>query len=140
MRGQFIYRVYPHNPLVVPDLSGRLPQHKYPCPECNGSGVDEQFDRSSCEGCTFGGDTCVDCEVCENCEGLGEFGFGCWYGEDHGECSFCRAPEVFIACNMYEENQPVCLPCYLLDHRRQCGCDLWEKWEKMVLDFTLQST
>jgi hypothetical protein len=43
---------------------------------------------------------------------------------------------VRVACNMYEgPDQYVCLPCYMHDHRVQCGCDLWEKWEKMVLGF-----
>lgn len=132
-----LYLAHPLNPLIVPRLSGVLQHHEYPCPECSGDGTQEH-PVEECNTCDFGphgSSKCYHCEVCENCQGEGKFWFGCWYHEDEGECFRCKR-EAPIACNLFEgPDEYVCLPCYMKIHREQCGCDLWAKWEAMVMDF-----
>lgn len=74
---------------------------------------------------------------CSQCHGEGQVFWGSWYAEDKGTCEYCDTEGVYIA-QMYEgcasnEYDWVCLPCYVAHHQKSCGCDLWEKVERMLL-------
>ena len=116
----------PRSPLAVPNLSGRLKEHYATCPGCDG------------EGGFIGDDNTGEYESCEDCEGEGLLFWGCWYGNDYGDCVYCGEHDVLLADIFEHYGQDsdfnyVCLPCYLKYHKDQCGCDLWDWAEKLIL-------
>jgi len=113
----------PRNPLIVPDLSGRLKDHFQACDACGGQG---SYDDDEGE------------DPCDECDGEGRLRWPCWYGADRGLCLYCNEDEVLLAC-CYEtghgndDHNYVCLPCFLKHHKEACGCGLWEWAEAMIV-------
>lgn len=121
----YSYHCDVENPMLVPDLSGRLQHHDQICDECNGTGY-EDYDEPE-----------PDCQ-CHSCDG-GTRRWGSWYGEDRGLCGSCGAENAIVAA-MYEdhagdESAWVCLVCYVRHHKKACGCDAWKWAEKMLVLF-----
>jgi hypothetical protein len=87
---------------------GHLKDHYSDCDECGGPGADVNDDE--------------DCGCNE-----GRVRWGSFYEQDRGECESCGETDVVIAA-MYEDSY-TCLPCWLHDHARRCGCDLWRAAE-----------
>lgn len=116
-------RFPPQNPLVVPDLSGRLKDHYQACDECGGI---VQFDDDGEE------------EMCDTCDGEGKLRWPSWYACDRGYCTYCDEDEVLLA-DCYEtgngnaDTNYVCLPCLLKHHKATCGCSIWDWAEKRIL-------
>lgn len=89
---------------------GHLKDHETECVTCEGSGCD--VDSGS---------------ECEDCAGHREHRWGSFYEQDRAECEQCGADPVPVA-SMYEDTY-VCLPCWLHNHARDCGCKLWREAE-----------
>lgn len=59
---------------------------------------------------------------CDN----GKIFWGSFYQEDIGECDWCGKEKPIqenYGCGWY------CVDCYIQAHKKDCGCDLWRKWE-----------
>jgi hypothetical protein len=93
---------------------GALMHHDMPCDECDGTGMDED-------------------DNCSTCSGEKTLRWGSFYEADDSHCDFCKRENVGIAA-MYEGGHPdaewVCLRCYLTHHFEQCQCTLWKKAEE----------
>ena len=106
-------------------FNGKLEEHESACYECGGEGV------------IYGPETNEDDEdaageTCVECDGVGTFSWGSWYGEDVGECPEC-GEEILIG--RFDDDW-ICLACYLRQHREYCGCGLWKEVETEVLETT----
>jgi hypothetical protein len=90
---------------------GVLQDHRQPCDECTGSGID------------YG-------DRCGTCDGDGSLFWGSWYEADVALCGYCRADDVAIASMYGADNfelQWVCFPCYVRHHAAWQCCDLWRE-------------
>jgi hypothetical protein len=98
---------------------GDLKDHWEDCEDCDGTGLAES-------------DGSGPPDFCPNCDGDGRMRWGSFYEADTGHCPSCEQDDVRIA-EMYEADgrgrEWVCLPCYVMQHRDGCGCDLWRDAE-----------
>lgn len=137
------YLIDPRSPFCVPDLSGELKQHDGTCLACEGSGHENYDDAAfppdePCPHChvaeTEFPECCDTCDTCQFCDGEGVVHFWCWYKQAIDHCDQCDEEEVMVAeCEFPDAHGYICLPCYLQNHKDQCGCDLWKWAEEIVL-------
>lgn len=94
--------------------NGDLQHHWMPCDDCDGTGLDED-------------------DNCSTCGGEKQLFWGSFYDQDDSHCDFCKRAGVGVAA-MYEGGHPdrewACLRCYLTHHMQSCGCALWKKAEE----------
>lgn len=127
------------NPMFCPDLSGQLQHHDQDCRECDGTGIDPDCLEDTVEPpFDLFGSQPPEIEICRYCDN-GKRRWGSWYAEDRGLCGTCGAENALVAA-MYSDSgdydsQYVCLACYVRHHKEECGCDLWEWAEKILVLF-----
>lgn len=91
---------------------GDLKDHYSNCAECSGTGLEDDEEDS---------------EKCSYCDD-GKLRWGSFYTADEGLCDLCGTLQK-VAGGLYEDRW-VCLVCYLKDHKRACGCNLFEAAER----------
>ena len=82
-----------------------LVEHKADCPTCDD-------------------DSCPECED-------GSLEWPSFQVEAQGPCSACDMEGP--VCAFGDDDTHLCIRCYLLVHRADCGCNLWRKAEEEVL-------
>lgn len=107
------------NPLLVPDVASLLVHHKRVCPVCEGVRDED--------------DECYECLDAE------EYAYWAgWDACDVGVCGSCGAEDVPV-CEAYDtglsSRDYVCVVCYVLHHKQECGCALWVAAEKALHHF-----
>lgn len=104
--------------------SGKLKDHFANCDECDGEGVFQVDDPGDPENFYAH-------EPCDACDGTGKVCWGSWYFDDITECTECKEEKPCGNMNPAEpEGWWICFDCYVEEHRKQCGCELWRQYEK----------
>lgn len=114
------------NPMLVPDLSGRLIHHDGVCGTCEGEWRPPYDpDTDDAEAYEDGEYDCTDCDQ-------GKQRWGCWYASGEGQCEWCESKDVLVADMFDGQYEWICLPCYLNLHRDACGCGYWDWAVKLM--------